>query len=300
MPSTDPDTGTRPAQLLDIDILRSFVLIVESGSFTRAANRLHRTPSALSMQIKRLEETLDETLLVREARRVSPTPEGELLLGYSRRLLRLNEEAVSRFLAPALEGTVRVGTPDDVGTRILPHALARLARSHPAVQVEVVTSRSAKLLARQGRDALDLVLVTVGERDTPPNPGEIVHSEPLVWVGLEAGVAGQRTPVPLAVARQGCAWREMALAALDRADIDYRVAYMSEHCAGQEAALLADLAVAPFPASLVRRPLQELASDAGFPPLGEYQIALVRRDRAGPASDIMAGHIKDAFRELPH
>lgn len=300
MSATSAKAGSRPAPLLDIDVLRSFVTIVESGSFTRAGRRLFRTPSALSMQMKRLEEMLGETLLVREARQVTPTPEGELLLGYSRRLLRLNQEAVAQFVAPSLEGTVRVGTPDDVGTRILPHALARLARSHPAVQVEVVTGRSANLLARQGKDALDLVLVTVGERDTPPDGGEIVHSEPLVWVGLEAGIACNRSPLPLAVARHGCAWRAMALAALDRDDIDYRVAYMSEHCAGQEAVLTADLAVAPFPASLVHRPLQELDADSGFPPLGEYRIALVRRDGSQQASEILARHIAESFRELRH
>jgi DNA-binding transcriptional LysR family regulator len=295
-----PSAGQRSVPLLDIDVLHSFVTIVEAGSFSRAAPRLFRTPSALSMQVKRLEQTLGETLLVREARRVMPTPEGELLLSYARRLLKLNEEAVSRFLSPSLEGTVRVGTPDDVGTRILPHALAQLARSHPAVQVEVVTGRSADLLARQGRDALDLVLVTVGELDTPPDPGEIVHSEPLVWAGLRGGVAFQRSPLPLAVARHGCAWRAMALAALDRAGMDYRVAYMSEHCAAQEAVLLADLAVAPFPASLISSPLQELDRDAGFPPLGEYQIALVRSDGLGPAGEVMAGHIAEAFHELRH
>jgi DNA-binding transcriptional LysR family regulator len=286
--------------LLDIDVLHSFVTIVEAGSISHAAPRLFRTPSALSMQIKRLEETLGQTLLIREARRVVPTPEGELLLSYARRLLKLNEETVSQFLTPALEGTVRVGTPDDVGTRILPHALAQLARSHPAVQVEVVTGRSADLLKRQGKDAMDLVLVTVGELDTPPEPGEIVHSEPLVWVGLRGGVACQRSPLPVAVARHGCAWRAMALAALSRAGIAYRVAYMSEHCAAQEAVLQADLAVAPFPASLVNSPLQELTQDAGLPPLGQYQIALVRHPGMGPAGEVLAGYIAEAFHDLRH
>src|SRR5699024_4660989 len=285
-----------PAPLLDIAVLRSFIMIMATGSFNRAAPRLLRTPSALIMQIKRLEATLNEKLLLREARRVVPTPEGELLLSYARRLLRLNEEAVARFLAPSLEGTVRVGTPDDVGTRVLPQALLQLSRTHPGVQVEVVTGRSADLLARQGRDALDLVLITVGELHTPPDAGEIVHREPLVWVGLEDGVACRRTPLPLAVARHGCAWRAMALAALDEAGIDYRVAYMSEHSAAQEAVLAVDLAVAPFPASLVHRPLQVLTADTGLPPLGEYEIALLRRGRAGPAGDVLADYIVDAFR----
>ena len=136
MTAPRPEPAAPP--LLDTEVLRSFVAIAESGSFTRAAKQVFRTPSALSMQIKRLEETLGHPLFVREARQVRLTPEGETLLGYGRRLLKLNQEAVSRFLAPSVEGTVRVGTPDDVGTRILPQVLSRFARSHPAVQVEVL------------------------------------------------------------------------------------------------------------------------------------------------------------------
>ncbi len=235
-------------------MLRSFVAIAESGSFTRAAKQVFRTPSALSMQIKRLEETLGHPLFVREARQVRLTPEGETLLGYGRRLLKLNQEAVSRFLAPSVEGTVRVGTPDDVGTRILPQVLSRFARSHPAVQVEVLAGRSGELVRRMAEERLDMVLITEGNDDLAPGLGEVVHTEPLVWAGREGGVAARRSPLPLSVANAGCAWRAMALAALDRAGIGYRLAYSSEHCAGQEAAMIADLAVAAFPRSLVRPP----------------------------------------------
>jgi len=112
------ETNRAALPLLDSEVLRTFVTIAESGSFTRAAQQLFRTPSALSMQIKRLEETLGQSLFIREARRVSLTPEGEVLLGYGRRLLKLNEEAVGRFLAPSLEGSVRLGTPDDVARAI--------------------------------------------------------------------------------------------------------------------------------------------------------------------------------------
>ena len=127
-----------PLPLLDSDLVRTFVAIAETGSFTRAARQVFRTPGALSMQIKRLEETLGKTLFVRDARQVRLTPEGEVLLSFGRRLLKLNEEAVAQFLAPSLEGRVRFGTPDDVGTRLLPGVLAQFARSHPAVQVDVV------------------------------------------------------------------------------------------------------------------------------------------------------------------
>ncbi|MDN3517586.1 LysR family transcriptional regulator [Aquisalimonas lutea] len=293
-PATPLNHGALP--LLDTEVLRTFVTIAESGSFTRAARQVFRTPSALSMQIKRLEETLGQPLFVREARRVRLTPEGEMLLGYGRRLLQLNEEAVTQFLAPSLEGRVGFGTTDDVGSRILPGVLAQFARSHPAVQVDVVVGNSSAMLKRLEAGELDLVLVTAGNDGQEPQ-GEIVHSEPLVWAGREGGIATQRSPLPVALANRGCAWRAAALDALDRAGIAYRVAYTCEHCAGQEAAMLADLAVAPFPVSLVKPPLRKLDQDA-LPPLGDYQVALVRRSATGSAGDALAGHVVEAFRDL--
>lgn len=291
-----PPTLHSPLPLLDTDVLRTFVAIAECGSFTRAARQVFRTPSALSMQIKRLEETLGHTLFVREARQVRLTPEGETLLGYGRRLLKLNEEAVTQFLSPSVAGRLGFGTTDDVGTRILPGVLAQFARSHPAVQVDVVVGSSREMLARLEAGELDLILVTAG------NPGqeirgEIVHSEPLVWAGREGGLAAQRSPLPVALAHAGCAWRGMALEALDRAGLSYRIAYSCEHCAGQEAAMLADLAVAPFPLSLVRPPLRRI--DSGLlPPLGEYQLAMVRRPGADPACETLAGQVMAAFQKL--
>ncbi|HET8790495.1 MAG TPA: LysR family transcriptional regulator [Modicisalibacter sp.] len=279
-------------------MLRTFVAIAESGSFTRAARQVFRTPSALSMQIKRLEETLGQSLFVREARQVRLTPEGEILLSYGRRLLKLNEEAVTHFLTPSLEGAVRFGTPDDVGSRILPRVLAQFARSHPAVQVDVVVGRSVDMLERLDAGELDLALVTAGNEGLDSARGEIVHTESLAWACLDGGIAQERSPLPLALANQGCAWRAMALSALDRSGVAYRVAYTSENCAGQEAALLADLAVAPLPLSMVRAPLRKLGDEAGLPLIGEYRIILVHGANAGSASGVLAGHIIDAFRNL--
>ncbi|WP_069384102.1 LysR substrate-binding domain-containing protein [Halomonas caseinilytica] len=297
------DTASAPSHptalpLLDTDVLRSFVAIAESGSFTRAANQVFRTPSALSMQIKRLEETLGQSLFVREARQVRLTPEGEMLLGYSRRLLRLNEEAVTQFLTPSLEGTVRFGTPDDVGSRILPRVLSQFARSHPAVQVDVMVGRSIDLLERLDKGELDLVLATAGNEGFPADRGEVVHTEPLVWVGREGGVALERSPLPLAMANHGCAWRRMALSALDESGLAYRIAYISENCAGQEAALLADLAVAPLPRSLVRAPLSILGDESGLPPLGDYHVLLLRSGLSGEATEVLAGHVVETFRGM--
>lgn len=280
--------------LLDTDVLRTFVAIAECGSFTRAARQVFRTPSALSMQIKRLEETLGQALFVREARQVRLTPEGEVLLGYGRRLLSLNEEAVTQFLAPKVAGRLGFGTTDDVGSRILPGVLAQFARSHPAVQVDVVVGSSREMLARLDAGELDLVLVTAGNPGQEAR-GEIVHSEPLVWVGREGGVAAQRSPLPVALAHQGCAWRGMALEALNRGGISFRIAYSCEHCAGQEAAMLADLAVSPFPQSLVRPPLRRIDPDQ-LPALGEYQLTLVKRTGLNQAGETLVGHVMAAFR----
>lgn len=149
--------------LLDNEVLRTFVTIAECGTFTGAAKIVHRTPSALSMQIKQLEQRLGKCLFIREPRQVRLTPEGDALLDYSRRLLRLNEEAVQYFLAPSLEGKVGIGTSDDIGTRILPEVLSQFARSYPAVLVNVVVGSSEQNLERLDAGELDMALVTVSD-----------------------------------------------------------------------------------------------------------------------------------------
>lgn len=291
-------TQPGPLPLLEHDVLRTFVAISDTGSFSRAARHVFRTPSAVSMQIKRLEETLGRVLFVRDSRRVQLTPEGEALLGYARRLLEINEEAVSRFLAPEVDGTVRFGTADDVGTRILPDVLARFARSHPMVQVDVVVRPSAQLLDQLDAGELDLTLVTSGNEGQETGRGEIVYSERLGWAGRENGTAVEREPLPLALAAHGCAWRGLAVDALERAGRAYRVAYTSENVAGQEAALVADLAIAPLPVSLIRPPLRRLGDEVALPPLGAYHVALVRGPGRGRAADVLADQVVEHLHAL--
>ncbi len=285
--------------LLDHDLLRTFVAIAEQQSFNRAARVVFRTPSAVSMQIKKLEATLGRHVFLRDGRSVRLTPEGEVLLGYARRILRLNEEAVGMFKAPDLEGEVRFGTPDDFGTRFLPSILTRFAKSHPAVEVDVALDMSNELLKHLDRGLLDLTLVTSAFGPDALERGQIVFSEPLVWAGLENGCAYERRPLPLAVSTPGCSWRERAVESLDGAGIDHRIAYTSQHCNGQAAAVLADLAVAPFPASLVEAPLQRLDEQRhGMPAIGDYHIALARARKLRPASEAFAQHVTESFAEL--
>ncbi len=283
--------------LLDVDLLRTFAAIVDHGSFSRAAQAVFRTPSAVSMQMKRLEEAVDRPLFQREGRNVALTPDGEALLGYARRMLRLNDEALSHFRAPPLEGVVRFGAPDDFGTRFLPDMLLRFSRTHSRVQVDVALGTSARLQRQLADGDLDLTLVTEDETNRTAH-GQVVFREPLLWAGLRGGTAWRRRPLPLALANHGCAWRRLALEALDAAGVDYRIAYTSEHCAGQKAAMLADLAVAPFPASLVLAPMEALDEEADLPPLGHYHLELLRAPGAGAAAEALAGHVVSSFSQL--
>ncbi|TBV01349.1 LysR substrate-binding domain-containing protein [Phytopseudomonas dryadis] len=283
--------------LLESDVLKTFVGIAESGSFTRTAAQVFRTTAAVSQQIKRLEDTLGRNLFVRENRRVRLTTDGEILLGYARRLLKLNEEAVSRFLVPNLAGTVRLGTPFDIGVGALPDLLSQFALSHPGVLVEVSVGRSYELIERLDAGELDLTLLNAGNADMDDSRGEIVYSEALVWAGRDGGLAIKRKPLPLALASNGCAWRRAAMDALDRIGRSYRIAYSSEQCAGQEAALLADLAIAALPTSLVKAPLRRLTQqEHGLPPLGDYHIKLLCGSNRGAAAEALAALVSMAYR----
>ncbi|MBN9671765.1 LysR family transcriptional regulator [Roseibium aggregatum] len=290
-----PGAGTH---LIDMELYRTFLVIAETSSFTKASELIGRTPSAVSMQIKKLESILGVAVFAREGRTVRLTPEGEALMGYARRILMLNEEAVSLFLSPEVEGEVRFGAPSDFGTRFLPNILSRFARSHPGVNVDVHLDGSPRLGELVTKGELDLVLYTARPGTALAQAGQIVFTEPLVWVGLEGGIAYERDPLPLAVSTPGCPWRRAARVALDDAQKPYRISYTSFHSAGQEAALLADLAVAPFPASVAGPPLQVLDERHGLPTIGDYHIIMAEGPRAGRATHAFAEHVEESFKEL--
>ncbi|MCB1764431.1 MAG: LysR family transcriptional regulator, partial [Candidatus Competibacteraceae bacterium] len=174
---------------LDPDLLRTFVAIVDAGGFTAAAQQVHRTQSAVSMQVRRLETTLDRTLFQREGRGVQLTPEGEALLGYARRLLKLHDEALAVLTRPDLTGCVRLGTPDDYVERFLPDILVRFARAFPRVQVDVHCEPSRHLRRLLAEDRLDLALITCAPG---AEIGEILRREPTVWATAERHLAHEQ------------------------------------------------------------------------------------------------------------
>jgi DNA-binding transcriptional LysR family regulator len=287
-----------PLPLLDLDILRTFVAIAETGSFTTAANAVFRTPSAVSMQIKKLEDILGRSVFSRDARSVSLTTDGEILLGYARRLLSINREAVSKFIVPDIVGVVRLGSPDDYGERVLPHVLKRFSQTHPSIAVDVVIDQSSNLRRRMDDRSLDITLVTNSYRNI--SGAEVLLTEPIVWAGAKGGCAHMREPLPVSLWEEGCAWRAGALEALGREGRNYRIAYMSAHTAGQRAAIMADLAVAPLPKSFLGEDMVELTAKQGLPEIGSYALAMIQQPDASAPVKAVADHIRatfDVFRE---
>ncbi len=280
---------------LDMDLARTFVAICDTGNFSRAAEIVGRTPSAVSLQVKKLEDIVGRPLFARDSRSVALTGDGETLIDYARRLLALNDEALRHFHAPRLEGRVRIGAPGDAGMIALPEVLRRFACTHPHVEVEVKLDSSTPLLRRCREGGLDVVVFT--DSADPPPEAEALHTETLVWAGLRHGRAHTLDPLPLAVAEVGCAWRAAALNALDGAGLAYRVAYSSEQCQGQVAAVEADLAIAALPVSVIAPPLVRLDH---LPPIGEFQMFLLVRPGATPAVRALADHIGASFRDLAH
>lgn len=281
--------------MLDTDILRTFVAIADAGSFSAAASVVFRTPSAVSMQIKKLEEQLGASVFERDARSVTLTADGEVLLGYARRLLALNREAISQFIAPSVKGVVRLGSPDDVGECVLPWVLKRFAETHSGVTVDVVIDQSINLRRRFNEGRLDVALFNISDSVSGTAATEVLLDEYLIWAGAKCGTAYQRDPLPLSIWEEGCAWRGNALEALEAAGRSYRVAYMSAHSAGQRAAVLADLAVAPFSRTLLGEGIVALGAEHGLPPLGRYQLGMQIKREAGPHIQVVADLLRRVF-----
>lgn len=283
-----------PLPLLDLDVLRSFVAIADTGSFTTAASAVFRTPSAVSMQIKKLEDILGRSVFSRDARSVTLTSDGEMLLGYARRMLAINREAVSKFIVPDISGVVRIGSPDDYGERVLPHVLKRFAQSHPSIAVDVIIDQSTNLRRRMDDRELDITLVTKTAKNRMDG-AEVLLTEPIVWAGAKGGSAHLREPLPVSIWEEGCAWRAGALEALGREGRNYRVAYMSAHTAGQRSAIMADLAVAPLPKSFLNADMVELSGKDGLPEMGTYSLAMFVAHDASPPVKAAADHIRATF-----
>lgn len=277
---------------LDLDLLRTFVAVAETRHFTRASQRLNCVQSAVSMQIKRLETALDTRLFERSRRHVRLTGEGEVLLGYARRMLRMNEEALVSIGRPSVHGRVRLAATDN-SMLFVPDVLPGFARDYPLVEVELGCVRSWEALESLEAGEADIALVTqCCDRDG----GRTVHAEPLVWAVARGSCAHELDPVPLAIFAPGCIYREAALMALEAAGRRWRHAYSSPSRAGLDAACEAGLAVTILPASRVGPNLKVLDENAGFPALPTFELMLFQgTGELPPPARALADVIAGAF-----
>ena len=281
--------------LLELDLLKTLVAIAETGNFSSAADVVHRTPSAVSMQVKKMEEMLGRPVFVRDSRRVSLTSDGVALVEHGRRLLALNREMMSRFIAPEVVGDVRLGAPDEVDERFLTPVLRRFDEPRCGVTLNVVVDSTSRMVEMVREGTLDLAIVTRNAAFTGTEETEVLLREPLVWAALKGGSAAERNPLPVSVWEEGCAWRDAGLQGLQDAGRDYRVLFQSAHISGQRAAILADLVVAPIPKSCLGGDVVQAHPSAGLPPLPEYTLGLsVRRDPAS-AVEAAADHLRASF-----
>lgn len=265
---------------LDIDQLHTFIAIVDTGSFTKAADRVFKTQSAVSMQMRRLEERIGKQLFIKDGRGNKLTPEGERLLIFARRMLRLNNEAIAAFDDNRLEGSLRIGTPDDYADRYIPEIISRFARTNPGVELNIICESSIDLGEKMKRGELDVALVTHNPR---MRVSEVVRTEPLCWVASANHPLPDNAPVPLALGRPDCQWRQAACTALDSIGRDYHILFTSWSSTVLSSAVLAGMAVAVQPESALRTGMRVLSQQDGFPPLAPIQIGIMKRPGVSPS-----------------
>jgi DNA-binding transcriptional LysR family regulator len=281
---------------LDLDQLRTFIMIADTGSFTKAADEVRRTQSAVSMQMRRLEERIGKPLFEKDGRINRLTEEGERLLGYARRMMQLNRETLAAFDDARLEGTIRIGTPDDYADRFLPEIMARFTRSNPKVELTVICEPTPGLVEHIKRGNLDLALVT---HNDARGQSEVVRREPLLWVTSANHATQDQDILPMAFGRQTCIWRRAACEVLDAMGRDYRVLFTSFSATVITAAVLSGLAISVLPECALRPGMRVLGEADGFGALPDCKIGIMRGPTARPdLVDALARHICESLDNI--
>lgn len=288
---------------LDLALLRSFVSIAEYESFALAAEQVHRTQSAVTQQMARLEEQLGVALFRKVGRSKRLTEHGVRLLDYARRLLALNDEALASVGAPDLRGPLRIGSIYDATEFLLPPLLARFSQLYPNLQLEVHTDRTAHLLQALKQGEIEIALVGQPETSSPPaHPGVRLRTSPLVWMAAVEYVHDRKQPVPLVVPDEPSSYRATALAALDAGGIAWRVRHVTTSLAfsGLRAALRAGLGVTVRLIEMLTPDLRAVTEAEGLPRLPNMHLDLyLRNERVSPPARRLFESIGEAAAYLP-
>ncbi|HEV7248472.1 MAG TPA: LysR substrate-binding domain-containing protein [Shinella sp.] len=278
---------------LESDLLRIFVAVAQAGNVTHAAERLGRTQSAVSMQIRKLEDSVGATLFERGPRGVALSLEGKRLLPYARRIVGLVDETTAAMRTAPLDGPVRVGIPEEYNQTVLPNALAAFAEIHPGTEVTVFCGYTEQQMEALEADEIDLAVIFDWCEGTS---GEILAIDPTVWVASVAHKRHLERPVPVAVYWQSNWCRDFALRSLEQHTIPYRIAYTCDTRGGLCSAVASGLAIAPLSRSNIPPGARELTGADGFPSIDSSRVVLKRNPRrGGPAIDGMADMLRKSF-----
>jgi DNA-binding transcriptional LysR family regulator len=281
------------APTLDPDLLQAFLAVADHRSFTRAAMMLNRTQSAVSMQIKRLEQQLRAELFHRTKPNLDLSAAGEQLLGYARRILSLNEEAVGRLREHRVEGRVRLGVMDDYGALLLPPLLASFIANYPLIDVEMETGLTSTMTDRLGK-TYNIVIAMHPEGHSE---GELLRREQAVWAASAEHRVEESTPLPVALYPRGCLFRGWAMQALDKANRAWRLAFVSHSLAAVEAIAAQGLAVTVVKSGTFPSRLRRLSQRDGLPPLPRAEIRLHRAQKLSRAATLLADHLVASLAE---
>ena len=277
--------------MFDLELLRSFVSVVDSGGFTRAGERIHRTQSTVSQQIKRLEENVGQPLLNRSGKDVTPTEAGERLLSYARRLLSLAEEARDVMARPGNQGAVRLGVPEDFAAYRLAKLLAAFSRSHSDLRLDVRADQSMYLKRDLERGDLDLALF---KRPAGEKGGIAVWPERVHWVTSKSHPRHTSAgTVPLIGFPTGCLYRAGAIHALESAGRTWHMAYTSSNLAGIQAAVAAGMGLSILTEMAIQSDHRVLTARDGFKPIDRTEVALVASPDASPATLRLADRLAE-------
>ncbi len=277
---------------LDLTTLRSFVAVADSGGVTRAAGVLHLTQSAVSMQLKRLEELLDISLLDRSGRGIALTAAGEQLLAYARRMLELNDEVVTRLTANEFEGEISLGVPHDIIYPYMPQVLRKFSADFPRMRIRLISAPTRRLRDMFGRGECDAILTT---EEQPGPGGEVLVRLPLVWIGAVGGSAWRREPLPVAFC-SNCIFRGGVLQRLNAAAVPWEMVVESDLDNAVDAVVSADLAIGAVIQG--NQPPQTVLIDhkGALPDPGETRIVLYMQKIDSPAQAGLHEMLCQAYR----
>lgn len=279
---------------LESDLLRSFVAVADLENFTRAADALGRTQSAVSMQMKRLEELVGDPLFERGPRGVTLTRKGSELLVNARRIVDLLDETAASLAAPALDGRVRIGIPEEYGASVVSRALRAFSKVHS--NVEIMVRYACSDVQKEALERGDLDIAVVFEWERSPQ-GEVLMVDPTVWATSEVYRMHEQSPVPVALYLSAGWCTNFAIRSLESRGHAYRVVYRSDTCGGLNLAVSSGLAIAPLSRSSIPVGCRELTAADGFGDIDSSNVVMyLRRNATGEAVAAMADAIREAFR----